>query len=46
MARSDPFILQLQLEENSVDNARRQALEQEVEEKSLLIGKLRYEGGH
>lgn len=34
---------ELQLEENSADNARRQALEQEVKEKTLLIGKLRHE---
>jgi len=34
---------ELQLEENSADNTRRQALEQEVKEKSLLIGKLRLE---
>jgi hypothetical protein len=34
---------ELQLEENSTDNARRQALEQEVKEKTLLIGKLRHE---
>lgn len=29
-----------------MDNTRRQALEQEVKEKTLLIGKLRHEGGH
>ncbi|KAH9996701.1 hypothetical protein BJV74DRAFT_877401 [Russula compacta] len=34
---------ELQLEENSADNARTQALEQEVKEKTLLIGKLRHE---
>ncbi|KAI0280191.1 hypothetical protein BGY98DRAFT_965096 [Russula aff. rugulosa BPL654] len=34
---------ELQLEENSADNARRHALEQEVKEKTLLIGKLRHE---
>ncbi len=37
---------QLQLEENSATNARTQALEQEVKEKTLLIGKLRHEGGY
>jgi len=34
---------ELRLEENSTDNARTQALEQEVKEKALLIGKLRHE---
>ncbi|KAH9989616.1 hypothetical protein BJV77DRAFT_1061172 [Russula vinacea] len=34
---------ELQLEENSADNTRRQVLEQEVKEKTLLIGKLRHE---
>ncbi|KAI9509323.1 hypothetical protein F5148DRAFT_773951 [Russula earlei] len=34
---------ELQLEENSANNARTQALEQEVKEKTLLIGKLRHE---
>ncbi|KAI0301601.1 hypothetical protein B0F90DRAFT_318651 [Multifurca ochricompacta] len=34
---------ELQLEENAVNNTRTQALEQEVKEKTLLIGKLRHE---
>ncbi|KAI0249202.1 hypothetical protein BJV78DRAFT_1129850 [Lactifluus subvellereus] len=34
---------ELQLEENSANNSRAQALEQEVKEKTLLIGKLRHE---
>ncbi|KAH9973741.1 hypothetical protein BGW80DRAFT_1226364 [Lactifluus volemus] len=34
---------ELQLEENSTNNARVQTLEQEVKEKTLLIGKLRHE---
>jgi len=40
------IIQQLRLEENSADNARTQALEQEVKEKALLIGKLRHESGY
>ena len=42
----DLLIQQLRLEENSTDNARTQALEQEVKEKALLIGKLRHESGY
>ncbi|KAH9956216.1 hypothetical protein BC827DRAFT_1364412 [Russula dissimulans] len=34
---------ELRLEENSANNARTQALEQELKEKTLLIGKLRHE---
>ncbi|KAI0288052.1 hypothetical protein BC826DRAFT_1098877 [Russula brevipes] len=43
-ARADPFTQQPKLEENSTNNARTQALEQEVKERTLLIGKLRHEG--